>query len=728
MVDSEKVRELFYISSSEELTTKKLNEIGLNSNRINEYINNGIINRVSRGKYEILKNNLLNYIPNIYKELIELMNQSELGKFSSLLSLAFSNNKDINRVYLYLANLIYPISSELRDMLEQYMKDGLDIKEETDTSDYVNYIIDLILSKKYTYLINCVEKDIENDEDKLLLLLLEKIQKRYIIPTKRINALIYEKKYGEIVKLLDEEEKVIDLSYFKKILYVLSCKYIEIENVKDIPQKTSEISDDIISATKNNDFEKILSLSNQLDDIKLIKHKKLINRVAYDLYKITKKITFKDVIEEVEKGNSLIDIFNKIDYFLSCYDKQKYNSILIDTIKIDLFYNQRSYKKYSYSNALVNELINNVFKYDMNYYIKSFYYELSKGHIDIAQTYLDIIDNGKYLGYECPIYDLFEQALFYTKKLYNHEEIDIIKLSDTSEINSNDSEDEEFNNQEEIVRDEVVNTIDSTYLDAQIEKVRELKGIVPLKKINGDRLSLLRKKIKGSDDLLYLKIRDRYTLIYAPNKRIRDNYVEYINKGEELYKESKYEEAVVEYKKVLWSGSAKAYTYARIGLCYLKMSHINKCLEYLKIATELSRIEGKNFDFSVLIAQLTNSGMVDEEDTKFYVKFNENDFYEDKYYGISCMSNIIDNIRNGMSIEESFILYNLDEEQSLVALLVLAKEYYKVGEFELGDTLYKKVEKHNNKSRKVIKIMNEIQRNKKFYMYREDNQNILIKK
>ena len=733
MVDSDKVYELFNLNYSEELTTKRLNEIGLNSNKITEYMNKGIINRVSRGKYELINNNIVNYMPNIYKELIELMNQSELGKFSKLLSLAFTNNKEINRVYLYLSNLIYPISSELRDMLEQYMKDGLDVKEDTYTSDNVNYIINLLLQKKYVYLINYVEKNMDNEEDELLLFLLNKVYKKYTVPVRKISSLIYEKNYEEVVKLLAEEQNVIYLPYFKKLIYLLSTKYIEMKKIREVPKKISDDSFDIESAVKNNDFEKVLSLSNQLDDIKVLDNKKLINRVAYDLYKVTRKIPFSDVIKEVENSTSLVDIVNKIDEFLSYYDKQKYSSLLIANLKIDMFYNSRSYKKYSYSKTLINELLNNVFKYDMNYYIKLFYSELGKEHISVAQAYLDIIDNGKYLGYECPIIELLEQALFYTNKLYNHEEIDTIKLysnNDSKEYEEDTYEEEEENiplNNKEEIKEEVINTSDNNYLDTQIEKVREIQGIIPLKKVNGDRLSLLRKKIKESNDLLYLKIGDRYILLYAPNKKIKDNYVEYIHKGEELYKESNYEKAVVEFKKVLWSGSAKAYTYARIGLCYLKMNHINKCIEYLKIATELSRLEGKNFDFSVLIGQLTNKEIIDEEDTKFYVKFNEYDFYEDKYYGISCMPNIIDNIDNGMSIEESFMKYNLNEEQSLVALLVLAIKNYTMGEFELGDILYKRVEQHNNKTRKVIKIMNEIQHNKKFYMYREDNQYKKIK-
>lgn len=742
MVVSEKVYELCeLVNSGEELTTKKLNEIGLNSNKITEYINKGIINRISRGKYELLNDNLVNYMPNIYRELIELMNKNELGKFSKLLLVANSNNKEINRVYVYLASLIYPISSELRDVLEQYKNEGFYIEQESYTSDYINYVIYLLFAKKFTPLINFVEKSVENEEDKLLLLLLNKVQKKYWTSIKILNLLAFEKNYEEIVRLLEKEQEILELPKFKLKVQMLAKKYLELDKCIVIPKKKKEDSDSLYSAIMNNDFEKALSFCNKKDD------EDIIYDIVHDIYVISKRRTFNAFIEDIEKSGSIIEIVNKIDEFLIPYGKERYSSLLLDTIKIDLHYNKYNYKKYSRSKSLVNDLINNKFIYQTNYYIKEFYYELSKGNISNAQSYLNILNNGKFLGYFCPICELLENVLLYTTRLYNNEEVGVINFSimnndcsivdeEYNELNADEEdeyieEDESVEEEKEYVpvnkQEEIYNQSDINYILNQIDRVRNSKEIKVLKKIKGNRLNVLEEKVSESEDTSYIKVGERYILVYTPDKNNDIDCKSLIIEGEKIYREQKYKDALLIYKKVLWTGKAKAYTYAKIGLCHLKLNNIKACIDYLNVATELSRYTGKNYDFSLLIEKLTNRKTEIDEDNKVYVKFNEYDFDEDKYHGITCIPNIIENINNGMSIEESIMIYNLNEEQTLVALLVLAIENYKHNEFELGDALYKKVEKHNNKTKKVIKLMEEIQRNKKFYMYREDNQYKKIK-
>lgn len=60
----------------------------------------------------------------------------------------------------------------------------------------------------------------------------------------------------------------------------------------------------------------------------------------------------------------------------------------------------------------------------------------------------------------------------------------------------------------------------------------------------------------------------------------------------------------------------------------------------------------------------------------------------------------------------------ITEEQSLLIKLIYARDYYTEEMYLLGDILLKEVEKSNNKTLRVKKLLNEVRANKKFYKHR----------
>ena len=62
-----------------------------------------------------------------------------------------------------------------------------------------------------------------------------------------------------------------------------------------------------------------------------------------------------------------------------------------------------------------------------------------------------------------------------------------------------------------------------------------------------------------------------------------------------------------------------------------------------------------------------------------------------------------------------------------LSLLLIARKYYADGIYETGDSYFKKLEKSDNKSKKVINKMEEVRRNKKFYVHRKSNETQTIK-
>lgn len=64
--------------------------------------------------------------------------------------------------------------------------------------------------------------------------------------------------------------------------------------------------------------------------------------------------------------------------------------------------------------------------------------------------------------------------------------------------------------------------------------------------------------------------------------------------------------------------------------------------------------------------------------------------------------------------------YNLTDEQILLIKLIYAINYYKEEMYLFGDTLLKKVEKSENKTKIIINKINEIKENKKFYKNKKE--------
>ena len=57
-------------------------------------------------------------------------------------------------------------------------------------------------------------------------------------------------------------------------------------------------------------------------------------------------------------------------------------------------------------------------------------------------------------------------------------------------------------------------------------------------------------------------------------------------------------------------------------------------------------------------------------------------------------------------------------EQIDVIKLIFAKKYYSQGNYEMGDTFVKSVERSKDKTPFVLKLFNEVRTNKRFYINR----------
>lgn len=265
----------------------------------------------------------------------------------------------------------------------------------------------------------------------------------------------------------------------------------------------------------------------------------------------------------------------------------------------------------------------------------------------------------------------------------------------------------------------------TTLLEKNFINLRENHGITILKPMPKEKRDMFINIIETTEDISYKEIGvsepRRLVLIYAPNKNKFIYHNPIIKEADKLYREYSFKKALEKYRIILESGKPSAYIFAKIGLCCLKISSKKNAIDFLTIATEMSQEFGDGFDFTDLICKLNKKELDENNEVKKRVKMNEKEFESDidSFYGIEDIEKIAELVRNGMTIEEIADRFELTSEQISIVKLIFARECYITGNFELGDFYLKKVEQSKNKTNFVKKMMEDIIKNKKFYMHRD---------
>ena len=153
-----------------------------------------------------------------------------------------------------------------------------------------------------------------------------------------------------------------------------------------------------------------------------------------------------------------------------------------------------------------------------------------------------------------------------------------------------------------------------------------------------------------------------------------------------------------------------------------------QAIDYLTIATHVSKQENGDFDFTELIVNL--KGLIAEQDKKPRFKMKIEEFGNDieNYYGIENFEEITPYIsESGLDVESACQQLGMNEEQIDTIRLIYAREYYSQGNYDKGDQFLKSVEKSKNKTKFTAKLFDEIRRNKRFYINRaNDNPKRLV--
>lgn len=670
-----------------------------------------------------------------------------------------------NNFYLYLLSLITEIPEKHRDYT-RYLKID-DIRVDFNDKRYSdiqgqNKIRLAVLQRKLPYALKLL-KDLINKRGNITLqdiviktLLLQAIEE----DNQKKNSLLElakNKKYVEIISFLELKEQNHNLSISDSYILLLAKAIVNINKTQNIPtQQTMEV-DNLFDAIKTNNYEKALELNKKYNETNNINNEEnIMNLLLSEICDIKKEIkksknsevefknnkeinksnnktknivTFKDILNYLIEGN-LEEAFICLRDYMIEIDKKDYEFLIIDLIKLSLLEKDIAFTK---PMIALTYMVRENFKFDISTYIQNFYMSLSENKFDEARIYLDIITNSKKIDENSILTNGLEEMLNNIENISkcNKTTESLNKTEDALEQQEEPGIESVQNIQmkkEEIKQQQV--PVSYVTRDSEKEFIRnkyelaKKQGIVLLKPMNNERRKRIHNIVKEYPDMVSFSIGEnenrQIVLRYKPYCNEYIDVKSLISSGYLAYKNRKYDECIEKLTKLLQLNHPKAFVYARLGLSYMKIGNKELAIEYLTIATKLSKLENSEFEFTELIASL--KGLIDKADKKPRFKMTVEEFDNKENFGIENLESITSHIlETGLDVQTVCTEFQMSEEQYLIILLLYAREYYYQGNYEKGEEFLKVVERNNNKTKKVISIFNEIRTNKKFYINRNND-------
>ena len=743
MINKENLNSMYNgLIDEKKLTTKELNSYGFNSKDLTDLINDGVLERVKRGYYsflsiddlfcygkQLIASNKYDKATACFKKCYEL-DPNHLGACFQLFLRAVKSknyeeafiyfehfydsdneyyNNDSN-FYLYLLSMITEIPEQHREYAKYLKLEDIrvDFNDKRYNDPYSQNKVRIsalnqkfiLASKQLNGLIKQHGRlSVQDIIIKALLSQAIEVQNEF---KKNIAHLAVEKDYKEIISRLEQVQEQHHLSVADECILFLAREICKLKETGIIPEKEVFSTNKLFEAINGKNFELALSLSKDYNE------KSNIDSSDNAMFTLLKDIT--------------------------------------ELIKISLIEQDVAYSKPMIALTYISR---ENFIFDISEYIQNFYEALSQNRLSEARIYLDIISKSNKLGQKCVLTDALEQVLNATEKMVNYKRNN--EALDRMDASIKNAEREQENyvsvqypisntsiyTDEKIVETNILQTtkrkeflkpINVDYDDTKFinEKLYELyeKGIVLLKPMDSRRRKKIHTIVKDIPDVTSFSIgTDSNRQIVLRFKPFMNEYLDFsatAKEGNNAYNNGQYDDCIESYRKLLEFGEPKAWVYAKLGLAYMKKFDKDTAIDYLTIATALSKEEQTDFDFTELIASL--KGLINPEDKKPRIKMTTDDFGNDteNYYGIENINELAELISSGINIDDVCTTLGLNDEQKAIATLVLARESYAQENYTMGDQYLKKVEKSKNKTKFVTSLFEEVRKNKRFYRNRVD--------
>lgn len=791
MINEENLDKLYNeVLDKTELTTKQLNECGLNSKDIKDLIEDGSIKRLKRGLYSLESvDSLLDYgtrllslkeyekanlcfekcfeldpthVGVIYQIFFKSIKKRDYQRaFKMYEALSQTENEFYNidaNYYLYLLSIITEVPEKHRDYA-RYLKFE-NIRIPSTDKRYKNIILQnkVRLAASQRRFSNATKQylDLINENGELTLqdiiaqeLLFQALHAE-VYSKDKVIELIKQKKYMEVIKHLSYKEYRHNLSIMEEYILKLAEQLIEIKKSSIIPQRRIVRVKNLYDAIDTNNYSIALRLSTEYNEEKHISNDtSAINLLLNDICSLINDLSKQEEPVYNEEDNNKTEIVNKdfqslttFSSIVSCLLKKDFDKAfnnlsnymeLIDKVEYEfLIIDLIKISILENDNAFTKPMIaltlisRENYIFDISSYIQEFYLSLSLNKFEEAKIYLDIISKSKEIGQYCMLTGSLYEVLESSKEASNYVENNQALEDVENILDSNKKESEKNLNKYDV---------EKRLIAKKYEELVENKGIILLEPMDEDRINIILNIVDEYNDMVAFVINndDKKQVVLRYKSEINEYFDErsLINAGNDAYENHNYDDCINTFLQLLQLvDETKSLNYVKLGITYMKKHDHAKAIDYLTVATALARQEHKDIDFSDLILRL--KGGVEQDTIKPRIKMNQQDFdYSniDNFYGIDNFNEINSSIMDsGLDVESACQQMNIASEKIEIIKLIYAREYYIHGNYERGDLFLNSVIKSKNKTKEITKLLEEIRRNKKFYQNRqmEDDRPLLL--
>lgn len=754
MINDENLEKIYAESLSEDLIkTKVLTEFGFTSKDINKLLEDSIIEREKRGSYKLisidglfqygkkllsenefdlaykcfmkvyeLDSNNYQVCFELFKRCIELKEYEKSLEFLRKMSL--TEDEVLLHDYhfnLLLLSYVYDLPDDLRN--EALKLKLSDVKLADNDSRYKDNGIEnenrkLLFNKKISNVRNNYNRlEEKNENAELTKVFLNALVEKYRVDSTKAVELFKEKKFDELEEFYNNEKSKRKLSRrdFYALKLLRDLKYIKDNGYEELSKSTVYYT--VTDAIDGKDYRQALRISkdfnsynNSTNIIYL-----LLETVNSEINKNNNNGVFSSLIFYLNNNN--FDKLNiLLDEYLNKIGKNDYKFIVLDLIKVSISENDLDYLK---PLSFLSSLNKTDFSFDVHKYIGLFYEALSVGNFDIARAYFDIISKVDRIG----IIPVNTEGLAKLLDMYEKKEEERL---------------DSFDIYEDL---EPIDSLDDWNLDPDRELIKEKRekliregGILRLDPMPSERRKKIHGIVKEYKDITSFSIlegEERQVLLrYKPNSHYLD-YKNIIRNGNRAYRDNDFDRCIYSYNLLLESANfPKPFIYGKIGLSYLKKGDKKKAIDYLTVATYLSKKQHDNqSDYTELLEKIKSSNyeerkVVVKEEKKSQIKNRT----RENNYGINNFDEVIKFItENNIDIESSGIDLNLTEEERDIVKLIYAREFYKQGDLDSGDVYLNAVVKTPNKSPLVVSLIGELQKRKRFYKNSEEKKLLITR-
>lgn len=596
------------------------------------------------------------------------------------------------------------------------------------------------------------------------------------------------KKYEEIANYLEEKDKRHILSLIDSYTLKLVNEILHLQETNQVPEKTIFQSEKLFEAIDGNNYELALRLNERyIVENNINNSENTINLLLLDICDMIKQISSPsqtpiEIVEEkfvevtseeilyeepilsatnISSSSSFSDVigflmksdlenaFRTLRNYMEAINKKEYEFLIVDLIKLSLIEKDIAFTKPMIALTYVSR---ENFKFDISNYIQEFYIALAQNKFDEARIYLDIISKSNKLGQDCiltegllqvlnnaeamiqykrnnQVLDNVEQAFIKSQSLVLQTNVNPAPVKKSKEIVQIESPKVD----ESIKQHSVTRNSEKEFIRSKYELLLNGQGMVLLRPMDNERRKKIHEIVREYPDMVSFSIGERdnrqIVLRYKPSIDEHVDLKNLINMGNLAYKEGNYDTCIEDYLQLLQFGEPKTFVYAKLGLAYMKKLEKDTAIDYLTIATQLSKQEDGQFDFTELIDNL--KGLVDKNNRKPNFKMKVEDFSNDiqNHYGIENLDEITSYIlESGLDVETACQELGMAYEQIDTIRLIYARDFYSQGNYEKGDQFLKSVEKSKNKTKFTLKLFEEVRRNKRFYINRanENSQQLVL--